>query len=380
MNQAGNGIARARVEGQLHLTGLATATPRHRIDQEHAASLAARLYPGNEKLRNLLPILYRQTGIQQRGTVLLEADCAESDIPQSFFSRVLTSDDHGPTTAQRMRQYEVHAVELAQEACRGALLDAQVSNKQVTHLVTVSCSGFSAPGVDLQLIERLGLAPEVSRTHLGFMGCHGALNGLRVANAYLAVDPNAVVLLCAVELCSLHHQYTWRRDQLIANALFSDGAGAVVCTADADNPNNIRLLASGSTIIPGTAAAMGWYIRDHGFEMTLAQEVPAIIEQQLSPWLNDWLRRQGQSLETIGAWAIHPGGPRILKACATGLGLEDVILAPSNRVLAEHGNMSSPTILFILDALQREYAPLPWVALAFGPGLTIEAALFEAGR
>jgi predicted naringenin-chalcone synthase len=364
----------------LHLAGLGTATPPHRIGQDRAAQIAGTLYPGSEELRSLLPLLYRHSGIRQRGSVVLEHDPATHDTPQSFFGRAATDDQHGPSTAERMRQYEFHAANLAEAACRRALQNAAVSNKQITHLVTVSCSGFSAPGIDVELIERLNLPQETARTHVGFMGCHAALNGLRVANAYLAADPQAAVLLCAVELCSLHHQYTWRRDQLVANALFADGAGAVVCTNEAENAEALRLVASGSTILPGTKSAMGWHIRDHGFEMTLSPEVPPLIEQNLGPWLDAWLAKHQQTRDTIGAWAIHPGGPRILKACSTALQLGDAILSSSQEVLAEYGNMSSPTILFILEALQRQYAPLPWVALAFGPGLTIEAALFDAAE
>lgn len=362
----------------LHLAGLGTATPCHAIDQERAARIAQTLYPGSEEVQDLLPLLYRHTGIRQRGSVVLEQDPGTHDVPQSFFQPVKTSDMHGPTTADRMRQYELHAADLAEVACRRALENAEISPRRVAHLITVSCSGFSAPGVDVEVIERLGLPPSTARTHVGFMGCHGALNGLRVASAYLAADPQAVALLCAVELCSLHHQYTWRRDQLVANALFADGAAAMVGTHDSEAPEPIRLVASGSTIVPHTKSAMGWHIRDHGFEMTLSHEVPQLIEQNLGPWLDAWLASHHQAKEAIGAWAIHPGGPRILKACSTALQLDDAILATSQEVLAEYGNMSSPTILFILEALQRQYAPLPWVALAFGPGLTIEVALFDA--
>jgi predicted naringenin-chalcone synthase len=365
----------------LHLTGLGLATPRHQIDQANAARIAGTLYPGTDELRSLIPALYRQTGIQQRGSVVLKQDCLgdenRASSPQSFFRRVDSPEQHGPSTAERMQLYERHAIELAERACSSALQQAGASSKSITHLVTVSCSGFSSPGVDVQLVQRLALPAGTQRSHVGFMGCHGAFNGLRIAHAFLSADPQAVVLLAAVELCSIHHQYTWRRDQLVANALFADGAAALICQSESEEPAPIRLVASGTTIVPHTLDAMGWFIRDHGFEMTLSAEVPAILERNLRPWLCDWLRSHGYEIDQIGAWAIHPGGPRILKACSAALGLDDAALASSQRVLEEYGNMSSPTILFILDALERDYAPLPWVALAFGPGLTIEAALFD---
>ena len=147
-----------------------------------------------------------------------------------------------------MRKYEEEAGALAVAAARKALGDARVAPDRVTHLVTVSCSGFYAPGFDIALIKQLGLSADVARTHVGFMGCHGSLNGLRVAQAFVAADPAACVLLCAVEMCSLHHQYGWNSEQIVANALFADGAGAVVGVAG-DAPSDVlyQVVASGST-------------------------------------------------------------------------------------------------------------------------------------
>ena len=138
----------------------------------------------------------------------------------------------------------------------------------------------------------------------------------------------------------------------------------------------IRMVA-GSTVIPDTKDHMTWQIRDHGFEMTLSPRVPDVIEQQLKPWLDVWLARHGVSPRDVGSWAIHPGGPRIVQACGTALGLSAEQLAPSLGVLADYGNMSSPTVLFILDRLRRQNAARPCLTLAFGPGLTVEAALLE---
>ncbi|NOX53579.1 MAG: type III polyketide synthase [Planctomycetes bacterium] len=284
--------------------------------------------------------------------------------------------DCGPTTAQRMQLYERCAAALACEASQSALENAAIPADRVTHLVTISCTGFAAPGVDLQIIEQLGLSAEVARTHVGFMGCHGAMNGLRVARAFAESDPQACVLLCAVELCSLHQQYGWHPERIVANALFADGSAAVVgkgCPAEAPLP--WRLVSSGSTILPHSADLMSWRIGDHGFEMTLSPRVPEVIRRELCDWLQQWLSQAGLQIGNICSWVIHPGGPRILKACAETLGLSDAQLRPSQKVLAEFGNMSSPTVLFILERLMQADASRPCVMLAFGPGLTIEAAL-----
>lgn len=362
-----------------NILGLGTATPRYAISQSEAATIAATLCPGNDEQRQFLPLIYRQTGIQQRGTVVLHSQPDGQHSPQSFYPVVTEADERGPSTAQRMELYERHASALGSAAARRCLTDSGLSAKDITHVVTVSCSGFSAPGFDVSLLNDLQLDPDTPRTHVGFMGCHGTFNGLRVANAFAASHSEAAVLVCAVELCSLHHLYSWRRDHLVANALFADGAGALICGGRAyQRRAAARLIRSGSTIVPDSLELMAWQIRNHGFEMTLSPEVPEVIEARLAAWLEPWLDESGYATKTIGSWAIHPGGPRILSACAASLDLPDDVLETSQQVLTKHGNMSSPTILFILDELRRQNQPFPWVALAFGPGLTIEAAILDA--
>ncbi len=324
-----------------------------------------------------LRVLYRTSGVSARHSVLLERGTESGAIRQSFYPPRIDETDGGPTTATRMRRYVAEAPALAAQAAEAALAQARVAPSAIRHLVTVSCTGFGAPGFDLALIERLGLDRGVSRTHVGFMGCHGALNGLRVARGLAVTEPGALVLVAAVELCSLHHHYGWHPERLVANALFADGAAAVVglCEAARD-PADWQLRTSGSRIVADTSDLMSWQIGDHGFEMTLSAKVPAVIEAELRPWMEEWLARAGTSLAEIGSWAVHPGGPRILTSVQTTLGLPPDALAPSREILASHGNMSSPTVLFILDRLRQSNAPRPCVALGFGPGLAIEAALF----
>jgi predicted naringenin-chalcone synthase len=197
-----------------------------------------------------------------------------------------------------------------------------------------------------------------------------------VAKAFTETDSSACVLLCAVELCSLHHQYDWQPDQIVANALFADGAAALVARKSSPAESGWRLLDQVSAVVPGSGELMSWRVRDHGFQMTLSSELPRLINQSLKPWIEKWLSQHALSIAQIASWAIHPGGPRILSSCSDALGLAADKLTDSQTILAEYGNMSSPTILFVLDRLQRRDAPRPCVALAFGPGITIEAALF----
>jgi predicted naringenin-chalcone synthase len=359
------------------IRGLGTALPEHSIPQSEAAALATGFIGGEFRRSRALAALFERTRVEKRASVLLEDD-GDGGLGQSFYPPAEGPDDRGPGTETRMRRFATDAAPLALTAAQRALDRSGVPPGDVTHLVTVSCTGFDSPGVDIALVKQLGLPPTVGRINVGFMGCHGALNGLRAVQAICESDRSAVVLLCAVELCSLHYQYGRDPQQLVANALFADGAAAVVGqSARADTTQPWRLVSCGSCLIPDAEDAMTWRIGDHGFEMTLSPRVPGLIGQHLRPWMESWLAASDLAIGNVRSWAIHPGGPRILSSAATALDLPAAATAISEQVLSECGNMSSPTVLFILDRLREVDAPRPAVALAFGPGLVAEAALFE---
>ncbi len=381
--------------------GMATAVPPCSVEQVEAAAFAAELIPRDSGADRLLKTLYRRSGVRRRYSVVLDRDASvDSQVPvathaggndwqtidveelrarQRLFGPRADDRDEGPTTARRMEYYEQYAGGLAAEAAARAIQRSGVRAQDITHLVTVSCTGFVAPGVDLALIELLGLPSTTLRTHIGFMGCHGAINGLRVASAFASSDPQSTVLLCAVELCSLHHQYGWHPERIVANSLFADGAGAVVGReSDDSNGGDWVLSATGSCVLENAQELMSWRIGDHGFVMGLSPEVPDVISRRLGPWLEQWLKQQGHAMDQIRSWAIHPGGPRIVHTVAQSLGLTAADIAPSLDVLERYGNMSSPTVFFILEALQKSRARLPCLALAFGPGLSMEVALWDS--
>ena len=363
----------------LSILGLGTALPSTTVSQVDALRMARTLVRPTEEQSTWMPGIFEGTGIRTRHLVVTQGyvrDILEGTRHTgSIFLPTGEPDDSGPTTAQRMGYYARLAPPLALESSASALSNSGIAAREITHLVTVSCTGFVAPGIDRALIAGLGLAPTVQRTHVGFMGCHGAINGLRVAHAFAGSDPDARVLLCAVELSSLHYHYHWDPAKIIANALFGDGAAAVVGVPAPAAEDAWRVQALGSCMLPDSEDAMTWTIGDHGFEMTLGRHVPALIARHLRPWLTRWLRTQGVELEQVASWAVHPGGPRILQVVEESLALPVGSLATSWAVLAEHGNMSSPTVLFILDRLRRQGAPRPCVVLGFGPGLVAEAAL-----
>src|SRR5262249_46085527 len=242
----------------------------------------------------------------------------------------------------RMARYEAAVGPLALNASHAALAEAGVAPGAITHLVTVSCTGFAAPGFDVQVIKGLGLDPSVQRTHVGFMGCHGALNGLRVARAVVASEPGACVLLCAAELCSLHFTFGPGSERSVCNALFADGAAAVVAARGGDDrPGAWSLAANGSVLTPGTEDAMTWRVGDRGFAMTLAPEVPKLIRDHLRPWLTGWLQRQGVALDGVGSWAVHPGGPKGLDVGQGAPGVGPPAPGGSPGGPARHGHPSA---------------------------------------
>ena len=216
----------------MALAGLGTAVPATRITQDEGMAIARSFCRPTDEQTTWLPGLYKHSGIDTRHLAFDRAVIRDIlDGTRHSGSPFLASglpNDRGPTTGQRMRHYSEQAGPLAVRAARQALDISNLEPSRITHLVTVSCTGFRAPGVDVEIIKHLGLAATVQRTHVGFMGCHGALNGLRVARAFVEADPAARVLLCAVELCGVHYHYDWDPQKMVANALFADGAAAIV--------------------------------------------------------------------------------------------------------------------------------------------------------
>jgi predicted naringenin-chalcone synthase len=213
------------------ILGLGTASPVQSISQHDAALIAQELHI-TKRWHQARPALYRKSGVSRRGSVLLQSEQKKSEDGmsqrQSFYQPSSSSHPFGPSTSDRMKIYAEEAGPLLVKACLAAIENSSIKPSSITHLVTVSCTGFSAPGSDLRLVETLGLSGNVQRTNVGFMGCHGALNAIRVAKAIVEADAQAVVLVGAVELCSIHQQYTDDPQQLVANALFADGAAAMI--------------------------------------------------------------------------------------------------------------------------------------------------------
>ncbi|NCF39295.1 MAG: type III polyketide synthase [Planctomycetia bacterium] len=355
----------------VRLGPIAVANPPHRLATARSLEVARALAP-DEVSTAVLARLHDRSGIEQRNCAILDAD---GGVPLYGIGPQGGDDDpRVPGTAARMIAYEEHARRLAVDAAARAIEADAHGPDRITHLVTASCTGFDAPGVDRSVMDAVDLRADIRRTHVGFMGCHAAVNALAVARAFAAEDPRHRVLVVCVEISSVHFHRDQRLDRLISNTLFADGAAATVVALGDTGP---ELAATAATVIPDTIDVMGWRIGDYGFEMTLGAEVPAHLRANLPAWIERTLAAHELSIDAIGGWAIHPGGPRVIDAVVESLGLPEDAGATSRAVLREHGNMSSVTLLFILDRLARDSSPGPWVGLAFGPGLAGEFLLIR---
>jgi predicted naringenin-chalcone synthase len=355
------------------ILGLGTALPEHTFDLDEAIEFSNDLICRDDREKRLLRTMFRKSTVATRRT------CVHHRVAYEWIGRdAPPSSSPGPSTKQRMAYYAEHARPLAVTATTKALADAGIGPDEITHLVTVSCTGFDAPGVDIHLFDQLGLPATTQRLHIGFMGCHGAINGLRAVRGLAAADPKARILLCAVELCSLHFKFQWDPELMLGNALFADGAAAVVVAQNqAEDAAIYQLRDTASCLMKDSRETITWHIGDAGFDMSLSNRVPGLITEHLKPWLAGWLDSKGHSIESINSWAVHPGGPKIVDAVEESLGLGPESLTNSRAILAEFGNMSSPTVLFVLERFLQQNASGPCVMLGFGPGLMAEAALLE---
>ncbi len=314
---------------------------------------------------NKLRAVARRSGIQRRHTVL-------NNVVGPSGSGAFYEIGNFPGTAKRMRMYRQEAPDLAVQAARD--LEARgVELATVTHLVITSCTGFYAPGLDVDLIRLLDLSPGVRRTIISFMGCYAGITGLRTASDIIRANPEARVLMINVELCSLHLQQEAPMDRLIASMLFSDGCAASLISAD---PEGFRLDGFHTILSLQDTDKMAWLVEDQGFAMTLDAAIPARI--------GDFLQRdsalfQRAMRDAKSLWAVHPGGRAILDAVRSALSLSAEQIAPARKVLANCGNMSSASVMFVFQELRRCTPPnecRPGGAMAFGPGLTLEALEF----
>lgn len=363
---------------------IATAVPRFCYTQDFARD-RMKEWVADPKAKRLVRAIYNRSGIDTRHSVT-------GDFQEGADATLFNLDDQGgmvsPGTQQRNDVYADSAKTLAVDVAR-KLLDESPGYRaeDITHIVFASCTGFCNPGPDLHVIRELGLPESVERYTLGFMGCYAAFPALRMAKQFCEADPQAVVMVICLELCSLHMQIDERVDSLLANSLFADGAAAALVTADGLVPDDqlakdgpvYRLDDFSSALIPSGEADMAWDIGDHGFNIVLSSYVPDVIAGNVVGLMERALANCDCQISDVSEWALHPGGRAIIDKVAGSLDLPDSATTASREVLRQYGNMSSATILFVLKALldSKPNGNGKTLAIAFGPGLTVETSVMQ---
>lgn len=357
---------------------ISTSVPDTSYLQEVIGETMLRQLDSEGKGARLLRRIYRHSAIDKRHSVITDYLHGEHD---GLFFDAEEGRFLSPSTRERNDLYTREARKLFSETARKVIEGcARIESRDITHVITVSCTGFFAPGPDYYIVKDLGLATGTQRFHIGFMGCYGAFPALKMARAFSTADPKAVVLVVCLELCTLHLEPSEDIDDIIATSVFADGAAGTLVSARSPDPSAsaLRIESLLSTIAPDSEGDMAWTIGDHGFDMVLSTYVPRILEANVDSIVNALLDESSLSFEDIDHWAIHPGGRAILDKVELGLGLQKNALDASRRVLRQYGNMSSATILFVLEEILKTgnmHSGDAMYAMAFGPGLTVESAL-----
>ena len=369
------------------LRSLEVAVPDTVLHQDQVREVFAS-QPGMSRLATrLVGAAFDSSGIERRHSAVTEmdlsADVEGSQTPQFFDAT--TRQILNPTTGARNELYVQEASRLYVDAAVAAMASADgIDKTDVTHVITVSCTGFFSPGPDYLIVRGLDLDPAVQRYHLGFMGCYAAFPAMRQAKTICDANPDAVVLVVSVELCSIHVRVSDDPDTILGSSLFGDGAAAAVITGrDHDGGRALQLDHFETVLTPVGEEAMAWNIGDNGFEMVLGTYVPKIIDAHivdaLAPLLAHDESLTDHQYRDIEHWAIHPGGRSILDKVEAKLELDPAQLGPSRDVLRRYGNMSSATVMFVLKAILDDpdsVAGERVCSMAFGPGLTVETGLF----
>ena len=356
------------------IISIATAEPAYQHLQADICSFMQASYQLDAIQSRKLKFLYDHSGINTRYSIIADYNAAlavNDFIP-------LQADHPFPNLEQRMDIFEREALLLSIESINKCI-DGIISANEITHLITVSCTGMSAPGLDLQIMQSLELPSTTFRTSINFMGCYAAIHGLKLAKMICDSTPNANVIVVATELCTLHFQQAFSEDNAASSLLFADGSAAVLISNCISSTKAISLKDFYSQVEDKGQNDMAWKLSSKGFLMTLSSYIPQLIESDVEQLIANALAKNKLQFSDITHWCIHPGGKRILDLVQRKLKLSDDHLKYSRKVLFNHGNMSSPTVLYVLkeimEATSNQQATI--VGMAFGPGLTMETFTAE---
>ena len=353
---------------EAYINKIATAVPPHDVHQAFM-QFGRSLLEGDERKSILFGRMAERAEIDHRYSYLSPEplpDGAEGIYATDFYTRKTF-----PSTAARMRLFEAQAPALAEKAV--TRLNLGEESRRITHFLITCCTGFSAPGLDLEIISRCGLPGSVERTMIGFMGCYAAINALKLARHIVRSEPAARVLVLNLELCSLHLKETANLDEILSFLIFGDGCAASIVSAD---PVGIALDSFRAALIPDTGKLITWNIGDAGFDMVLSGQVPGALLEALRARSDEILA--GAPVSSIDLWAVHPGGRSVLDAVERAFDLKPAALSPSRNILRRFGNMSSATVMFVLESMLRSSGRrLKGCAMSFGPGVIAETMLFH---
>jgi predicted naringenin-chalcone synthase len=355
------------------IISIGTAVPIYGTDQNIVLRFMQDAYNDSTASRKLA-VLFHSCGIGKRHSVIPDFDASQP-------VRLLFKDNIIPVVAERLDLYKKHAVPLAMKAIDDCLekISNTVSGGEITHLITVTCTGLYAPGIETELITQLNLPPDIFHTSVNFLGCNAAFHALKIGDMIARTEENAKILIVCVELCTLHFQPKNNNDNLLSNTIFGDGAAAVMITSDTfarqQHLEGLEIKGFYSLLLGRGKELMGWNITSVNFEMVLDSGIPEFIGDNVSDIVNKATNKWNIKSEDIGIWAVHPGEKKILDAIKKQMHLSDADLQCSYNVLSQYGNMSSPTILFILKEIFKQKPREDIFSVGFGPGLSIEAAL-----
>lgn len=359
------------------ITSIGVAVPQYRFHQDKIASFMEKAMQLDYENSRKLKTIFRSSGITTRHSVL-EDYGKQSDY--SFYPN-LNSTDAFPSTETRLEQFRQNALPLSIKAIQNCSKGNHQTLAEVTHLIVVSCTGMYAPGLDIDLVKALNLREDVQRTCITFMGCYAAFNAIKAADSFCTSNSKSVVLIVCTEVCTIHFQREATDDNLIANALFADGAGALIVRATPQPGWNLSPEIFHNALAYNGHEHMAWNIGNLGFEMKLSAYVPDVIQKGIKKLTTSLLERVDKRMDEITHFAIHPGGKKILEVIEKELGITREQNESAYSILSEYGNMSSATIIFVMDyilnRLQQKDDGKHMLSFAFGPGLTLESMVMK---
>jgi len=355
-----------------NIISIATASPTYAHKQEDILQYMQNVYQLDAEEKRKLGFLYHHSGIEKRHSVIPDYGNNVTNLkflPQNNF-------DPFPNIDQRMELYKSKAASISIEAIIKCI-DTHIHTDQITHLITISCTGMSAPGLDLEIMEAMELSPTLFRTSINFMGCYAAIHGLKLAKFICDSEPDAQVVIVATELCTLHFQKEYTIENASSSLLFADGAAAVLISNTLTSSKALQIESFHSQVAFQGKKDMAWEISSKGFLMTLSSYIPQLIKEDIELLVAAALHKKGLKHQEIPYWCIHPGGKKIVDVIEQKLALTAAQTTFARKVLAENGNMSSPTILFVLKEIMESsiQSGERIFGIAFGPGLTMETFL-----